>query len=116
MEGLEACIGEEMADLFVDGQPLRITAVHPYFRLKHVAAWGPTRIRVNDFDTWEELGRRLERRLGVYLWHPSHFDAYWARQPATLPERDDPDKPATRPTRAQRKAALVKMTQASLFG
>lgn len=67
-------------DVFVAGVPHQITAATTYFLLKNMAACGP-RVRLHPWDSWEELGERLSARLGLHLWHPRHWDRYYATRP-----------------------------------
>jgi hypothetical protein len=111
MEGLQPLDGHEgVADLYVHGQPMQITHARTYFRLKHIAAWfalcpnqlGPGPIRLHVWDTWDTLALRVEARLGTYLWHPSHWETYYA----TLPDTPTSAPGATPRTMAILRAAL----------
>lgn len=87
MDGLFPVTDETTADVFIRGEPYQITLAFTYVRLKHLAAWG-ARIRLHDWDSWDNLGERLGERLGRHIWHPSHWDAHYAAMtdvPASTP-------------------------------
>jgi hypothetical protein len=91
MDGLQPLEEKDgVADVFVDGRPMRITHARTYFRLKHLAAWlqmcntpGAHTIELYAWDTWDDMALRIEARLGIYLWHPSHWDRYYETLPDT---------------------------------
>jgi hypothetical protein len=110
VDGLEP-LGEHEgpADVFIDGRPIRITQARTYFRLKHLADWlqmcktpGAHTIELHVWETWDELAVRIEHRFGTHLWHPSHWDRYYA----TLPDTPASTPGASPRTMAEIRAAL----------
>ena len=90
MEGLEPFGDQDdVVDVFIDRQPMRITQAPAYFRLKNIAAWSALRedkgrlskVRLRPGDDWDSLGDRLSKRWQVHVWHPSHWDSYYATLP-----------------------------------
>lgn len=93
-----------VADVFLWDVPYRITEAQAYFMLKHLCEWfGLTRtlspIQLAEWDDWDSLGDRLSDRWGRFLWHPSHWETYYA----TLPER-----PASTPGATPRRMAEIR--------
>ena len=81
MEGLEPLDNDrELPDVFVRGQPMRITQARAYFRLKGLQAWG-AEVELHPWDTWDRLADRLGTRLGRHIWHLSHWDGYYEALP-----------------------------------
>ena len=90
MDGLHPLSDQDgVADVFIDGQAMRITAARTYFRLKNMVEWCAlcgskgrhAPIRLHPWDSWDALGDRLSARWDVYLWHPSHWDRHYATLP-----------------------------------
>jgi hypothetical protein len=89
MEGLQPLEEKDgLADVFINGRPMRVTDARTYFRLKHMASWlamcqtpGATMIELYAWETWDAMALRIEARLGCYLWHPSHWDTYYEQLP-----------------------------------
>lgn len=98
MEGLSPIEDATLPDIFLNEQPYQITEARTYFRLKHLAGWGAT-ITLHPWDTWERLGDRVAARLTYHLWHPSHWDAYYAALP---------DVPASTPGAVPLTMAMVR--------
>lgn len=105
MEGLEPVDNErELPDVFVRGQPMRMTQARAYFRLKNLQMWG-AEVELHPWDTWDRLADRLDKRLGRHIWHPAHWDGYYATLP-DVPASAPGAVPLTRAmARAQQQAA-----------
>lgn len=102
MEGLDPLDNDrELPDVFVRGQPMRLTQARAYFRLKGMQMWG-AEVELHPWDTWERLADRLDRRFGRHVWHLSHWDGYYE----TLP-----DVPASTPGAVPLTRAMARAQQ-----
>src|ERR1043166_6774752 len=77
MDGLQPVDDRTLPDVFVRGVPMQITRARGYLFVKHMASWGAD-VTLHPWDTWDTLGDRVSQRLGQHLWHPSHWDRYYA--------------------------------------
>jgi hypothetical protein len=76
MQGIRPATEREVADFYLDGQPMLCETARAFFLVKHYELF-PTplhrkRLRLADFDDWENVGDRVGHRLGLHVWHPGH--------------------------------------------